>query len=363
MVERRHRFHLFRSDGVKYFHKHLYGVDNSSNDVIVELKQLSLKYDIFRLRRVGMKDFVAVLGSINSDTVLNIPRLPHEGESLSFFSTARRCGGKGANQAVGLAKLKVPVVMLGAVGDDETGNDLLRNMKNYFVDADSVKKISGTPTGAAYVLVEPDGANRILAMSGANFALDPVDVNKWRDIIASAIALVIQLEIPISVVARAVELATLSDVPVCIDAGPIPPHTDLTQVLSAATLVSPNRTELSLLTHMPTSSLDACFDAIDQLRKQGLRNIVSKLDVDGAAIVSDSYRVHIKAKPVVARDTTGAGDAFMAAMVRAWCVDKLPLPQAVQWGNLAGAITASRKGIHEAMPTYRELLAEWHGTR
>ncbi len=309
-----------------------------------------------------MNGFVAVLGSINSDTVLNIPRLPRKGESLSFFSMAKRGGGKGANQAVGLAKLDVPVVMLGAVGGDAMGDDLLRNMQKYAIDVDSVKKISGSQTGAAYVLVEPDGTNRILTICGANCALDPVDVEKWRDIIASAIALVIQLEVPVPVVARAVELATGSGVPVCLDAGPIPPQTDLTKVLGAATLVSPNRIELSLLTNMPTSSLGECLDATDQLRKQGLRNIVSKLDADGAVMVSESYRQHIKAKPVVVCDTTGAGDAFMAAMVRAWCVEKLPLPIAVQWGNCAGAITASRKGIHEAMPTYFELRESVQGT-
>ena len=292
---------------------------------------------------------LVVVGSVNLDLVLHVDRIPGVGETLLALGQEEFLGGKGANQAVAAAKLGVPVEMIGRVGDDTYGERLRDGLREAGVGAAAVAAVAG-PSGLAIILHALDGANSIVVQPGANASLTPDDIEERATIIDNASALLLQLETPMDSVAAAARLAHAHGVPVILDpapAQPLPP-----ELLAATTWLTPNETEAQSLTGLQTGNPG---QIAERLLALGARNVALKLGERGAFLAgADCEPTHIPAMPVVALDTTAAGDCFNAAFA-ARLVAGDPPPAAARYACAAAALCITRAGAQASMPTAAEV--------
>ena len=254
---------------------------------------------------------VVVVGSINVDYIVRVPRRPGAGETVSEGILEVHPGGKGANQAVAAAYCGVPVYMVARVGDDSAGAQRLAELENAGVATAFVARSPGMATGSAFVTVTPDGENTIVVAPGANAGLETPDVERATEILGSAAVLVAQLEVPLASVTRAVELAGPHTQVVlnCAPARPLGP-----ELLGRVDVLVVNEPEAAVLTGHAFSSTVGAFSMAEQLLALGPPAAVVTLGAEGAVLVGPGQRVHVPAPKVAVRDTTGAGDAFVGAL-------------------------------------------------
>ncbi len=268
--------------------------------------------------RPGKQGRIAVIGSCMVDLVTYVDRMPAAGETLAAPRFEMGFGGKGANQAVAAAKLGAEVMMVGCLGDDAFGHDTLRNFADLGVDARHVRLVPGASSGVAPIFVEPSGENRILIVKGANEALSPADIDVAADDLRGCALILLQLEVPLATVYHAVAWGARHGVPVLLNPAPADAALDVSRLGSLAFLV-PNQTELALLTGLPTASRAEAELAARRLTEAGLPRVIVTLGGDGALLVERTEPAwHVPALPVLAVDTTGAGDAFIGAFARTW---------------------------------------------
>jgi ribokinase len=253
---------------------------------------------------------IAVIGSSMTDLVTNITRMPERGETIEAPSFFIAHGGKGANQAVAAAKLGSRVLFVGNVGNDAFGAAALENFSAHRVDTRFIGIVAGVASGVAPIFVEPNGENRILIIKGANDRLTPGDVDAARDELAECDAIVLQLEVPLSTVYRAIELGAQLDRTVILN--PAPATLDLAlERLRGVAFVVPNQTELALLSGLPCGTPSEAETAAQTLLAAGVGTVIVTLGAAGASIVTSQGTQHVDAPHVTAVDTTGAGDAFI----------------------------------------------------
>lgn len=289
-----------------------------------------------------MSDHIVVVGSLNMDLVVRAPRHPKVGETILGGEFRTYPGGKGANQAVAVARLGSRVHMVGKIGTDSFGDTLLETISENGVDIDHVRRDAGVPTGVAFITVDKEGQNTIVVASGANASLTPRDVSAAEEAFVGAGVLLLQLEIPLDVVERAISLARQHNVLVVLN--PAPAQVLDADLLAEVDYLIPNQTELALLAGQDTT--DA---AIDVLLRHGIRGLVVTLGGDGALIVDKGEKIHLPTYNVPVVDTTAAGDAFAAAFSVA-LTEGLPLIEATRWGNAAGAMTVMKAGAQPSLP-------------
>mgnify|MGYP002335991299 CR=1 FL=1 len=276
---------------------------------------------------------VTVVGSINVDVLIRTARLPLPGETVLGRSVERSPGGKGANQAVALARLGVPVALVSAVGDDPDGVLSLRSLPG--VDVTAVRTV-GAPTGQALITVDESGQNTIVVATGANDLVVPP---------AGCGALVVQLEVPLPTVARAVAGATGL---VVLNAAPAVKLSP--ELLAQVDVLVVNETELLVVAGRPTVAA-----AVDDLVRLVRQAVVVTLGAAGCLVATGADRVEVPSPQVTAVDAVGAGDAFTAALTwqllaGATLIDA----SAVACG--AGALSVTRRGARSS-PTRAELDA------
>lgn len=289
-----------------------------------------------------MKRRIAVIGSSNVDLVTHIPRMPEPGETLAALSFETGPGGKGANQAVAAAKLGADVLFMTRVGDDAFGDGLLAGYRAAGIDIPLAHAVRGTPTGAATILVEPSGENRILIAAGANATLSPNDVDAAADALASCGLLLLQLEIPLETVYRAIDWAAGADVAVLLN--PAPAHLDLDVArLAGVTFLAPNQNELALLSGLPVGSRVEAEAAAKTLVAHGVPTLIVTLGADGALVVDAQGTLHVPAPKVEPVDTTGAGDAFIGAFAARWVATR-DVAQSVEQAVCYAADSTTRAG-------------------
>ena len=209
---------------------------------------------------------VLVFGSINMDLVARAPRLPVPGETLlgSDFFTAP--GGKGANQAVAIARLGVPTQMVGRVGGDSFGNELLSSLQTSGVQTDNVLVDEATSSGVAVIVVNDAGENQIIIIPGANGRVDETDIERLTSLLPGATALLLQFEIPMQAVLLAAQAARRAGVPVILDPAPAPLEVP-PELYPLVDIVTPNEVEAGQLVGFPVDQLEAvevggsCFTA------------------------------------------------------------------------------------------------------
>lgn len=293
---------------------------------------------------------IVVVGSINSDLVVRTPRLPLPGETVTAHSRSTHNGGKGANQAVALARLCRDVSFVGAVGSDPDGDRLVTALASEGVDTSAIKR-SDIPTGLAVVLVDDAGENSIVGVLGANGDLGEFDIDTNVELIRSADVVLVQLEIPIDVVTAAVANATGT---VVLNPAPARPLGE--DLLACVDYLVPNRTELATLAGTPTPDSDVeVLNAVCELGFAGIT--VVTLGAGGAIAISNN-EVVARAEPPEASvvDTVGAGDAFCAGLVDAIAAEAA-IGDALRWAVACGTHATTVKGAQPSMPTTADAEA------
>jgi ribokinase len=295
---------------------------------------------------------IGVIGSANMDLVAQVPRAPGAGENVRGRDLREIPGGKGANQAVGVARLGAECHFVGKVGADGFGDALRENLRREGVNTTHLATEAGAPSGIALIMVDANGQNSIVVCPGANGCLRPEDVTPLRGELETLDAIVMQLEVPIDTVAAVIALAEEVETPVVLDAGP--PLHGAPDELFRVDILTPNEAEASALAGRPVRDLREAESAAREFLSRGAGAVVLKLGEKGALLVTPETVEHFPAHKVQVVDTTAAGDAFTAALA-VFRAEGLPLREAVALANCAGALAATRPGAQPSMPTRREV--------
>ncbi len=295
--------------------------------------------------------YVCVVGSLNMDLVVKVPRLPEVGETLAGGTFATFPGGKGANQAVGAARLGAHVALVGRVGADAFGDQHLAALRREGIDLTHVRADPGAATGVASITVDAAGKNMIVVAPGANMRLRPEDIDAAAGAITSARVLLLQLEVPLDTVLRAARIGRECGALVCLDPAPAAPLPD--SLYRLVDVINPNETEARILTGLPVTTIPETERAAEALLQKGVGAAVVKLGERGSFYLFAGGRAHVPAIPVKALDTTAAGDAFAAALGIALGEGKA-LPAAVRFATHTAALKVTRMGA-QSLPTRAEV--------
>ncbi|MGI6643812.1 MAG: ribokinase [Bacillota bacterium] len=307
---------------------------------------------------------ILVLGSLNVDFVVTAEVRPGPGETVTGSSFRIHPGGKGANQAVAAARAGGTVSMAGRVGDDSFSSVLKNSLHESGVSQDLVFQTPGTSTGCAVITVDKSGENSIVVVPGANGLVGSEDVDRLFDAACSGKktlyeAVLLQLEIPLPSVLRAMEMAHRCGIPVMLDPAPAPsPGRELPlDKLRFVDTIMPNRHEASVLTGRHVHDVESAALAAKDLLGFGVKRAIVKLGDMGAVMGEGDCLRHVPGFKVEAVDTTAAGDTFAGALaVR--LVEGSSLHQACIFANAAGAISVTRPGAQPSMP-YRSEIQEF----
>ncbi|MFI2640254.1 ribokinase [Streptomyces sp. NPDC018610] len=300
-----------------------------------------------------MHDYdLLVVGSANADLVIGVERRPAAGETVLGSDLAVHPGGKGANQAVAAARLGARTALLARVGDDAHGRLLLDSQRAAGVDPAGVL-VGGAPTGVALITVDPSGDNSIVVSPGANGRLTPKDVRAAAGLVRSARVVSAQLEIPLETVVEAVR--RLADGSRFV-LNPSPPRELPPELLEACDPLIVNEHEAKVILGGDGVGDDP-EDWARALLARGPRSVVVTLGAEGALVASaDGAAVRVPSVKVDAVDTTGAGDAFTAAL--AWRLGAgASLAEAATYAARVGAVAVTRRGAQESYPTADEVEA------
>lgn len=289
---------------------------------------------------------VFVFGSLNMDLVINSPYLPQQGETMFGSGFMTNPGGKGANQAAACGKLGAEVYMGGAVGSDSFGRSLLDGMAAWGVNTDAIRIIPDCSSGVAVILVI-DKDNRIILDGGANQQVTTGDVDRLLGNAQAGDILLCQLENPLNVVGYA--LKTARDRGMYVILNPAPMDVAVREFLPFCDMLVLNETEFAALCQEP---LDA---GSRKLLDLGLREVILTLGSKGYCHVTHGQIVCQEGISVQAVDTTAAGDTFCGALA-ARLAQGESVTQSLAFANKAAAITVTRKGAQQAIPTLKEVI-------
>jgi ribokinase len=300
---------------------------------------------------------LVVVGSSNMDLVVRSPRIPVSGETILGGDFLMVPGGKGANQAVAIAKLGAHAIFVARLGDDVFGHQSLENFQNEHVDTRYVTLTPDVPSGVALITVDAVGNNAIVVAPGANAKLSPEDVRRAQSDIASAGAVVAQLEVPLATVQCTAELAQQAGVIFILNpapAQPLPPA-----LLALVTVLTPNEIEAEILTGVKVVGPESACEAADRLLEAGVKSAIITMGAKGFLLAEGARREHIAAEQVNAVDTTAAGDAFTGSLAVGLGRGQ-GLCEAALFANRAAALCVTKRGAQPSMPTMDEVR---NGTR
>ncbi|UVI30148.1 ribokinase [Paenibacillus spongiae] len=294
---------------------------------------------------------IVVVGSLNMDMVVSLNHRPARGETVLGSDFFMNAGGKGANQAVAASKLGATVAMIGKVGSDLFGEQLLANLAEAGVDCHAIETITEDATGVAFVTLDSEGDNSIVVAPGANLRLTPEDVERHEELIKQAKLLMVQLEVPLETVKAAIAIARRYKVPVLLD--PAPAQTLSEELLGLVDYIVPNETEIKQLTGIHVhDQVTAKLAAVELLRK-GVTTVFAKLGEKGIVVVNANRTFFVESYEVDAVDSTAAGDAFAGAVGTA-IVGGKDIWAAAKFASAIGALTVTRKGAQASMPSLEE---------
>ncbi len=293
------------------------------------------------------KKKILVIGSSNTDMTIKADRLPAPGETILGGEFVMGRGGKGANQAVAASRLGGDVTFVCKVGKDLFGKESVESYKRETIDTEHIL-YSERSSGVALIMVAEDGENCISVASSANDDFSVEDVESLRGLICSSDYLILQLEIPVTSVARAAQIAHEAGVYVILNPAPA---VNLPEALfHNIDLITPNQTELALLTGVKDDNRAAAKKIIEM----GVHSIVMTMGSRGCAIVNEKDFIQIDACKVKAVDATAAGDTFCGALCVA-LAEGHTLVEAAQFATKASALTVQRRGAQESIPYRREI--------
>lgn len=293
---------------------------------------------------------IVVVGSLMTDLVVRVPRLPVVGESLIGHSFEVFVGGKGGNQALAAVRAGAShVSIIGRVGDDDFGRRITDELTTGGVDCSFVTLDPREGTGVAVPIVLDDGRNAIVALPRANLALAPAHVFEAGDAIRAADMVLVQFEVGMAAIEAAMRIAREANVPVLLNPAPIAPHP--ANVPGLASVIVANEIEAAAL--VPTARGDHAAEA-GALRDLGPSLAVVTLGAAGAVVANSDSVSHVPAFVVEAVDSVGAGDAFCGALAVALC-EGMSAHAAVRFAGAAGALACTRPGAAPSLPTRRQI--------
>ncbi|GED69284.1 ribokinase [Brevibacillus reuszeri] len=293
---------------------------------------------------------IVVVGSINMDLVTHVHHLPKAGETISSHSFQLIPGGKGANQAVAAARLGAHVSMIGMVGSDENGSILLSGMSDSKVHLEGVSR-QGT-TGMAFINVSDDGENNIVLVPGANALVSVEHIEQNIALLEQSDVILLQLEIPLAVVSHVAKRAKEMGKLVILNPAPACelPH----ELLRAVHTVTPNETELEILTGLPVRTIEEVQAAARKLLERGPQRAIVTIGEKGALLVTADKASHIPAYRVEPVDTTAAGDSYTAAFA-VGLTKGMSEEEAASFASKVAAIVVTKEGAQPSLPTLEEV--------
>jgi ribokinase len=295
------------------------------------------------------------LGSVNVDFQVHTDRWPEPGETLLGQDFLMIGGGKGANVAFLACRLGVNARLLARVGEDALAEEALRPLREVGVDLGATKHVAGEQTGVALITVRPEGDKGIILAANANAAWTPTDAEEVATAVRDAppgSVLVADLEVPASIVQRALETARQHGLRAVLD--PSPAGRLIPALYPAVDYLTPNPAEAEQLTNMPVRSVEDAFRAGEVLLERGVGAALMKLGAGGCVVVSAGMREHLPAVPVRVVDQTGAGDAFAGALAVA-LLEGQQVNEAARFAVAAATLAVTRYGSQPSYPTRAEL--------
>ncbi|HET8852687.1 MAG TPA: ribokinase [Ktedonobacteraceae bacterium] len=305
---------------------------------------------------------ILVIGSLNMDQIVQVSRLPMLGETLLTASSLRIApGGKGANQAVAMARLGASVTLAGRVGNDPFGVQLLRSLKADNVETGMVVIDQEASSGIALIFLTPEGNNAIVVASGANMRVgqDQAELAHYFAAISQTRALVLQLEIPLETVTTLITAGHTSGIPVVLNLAPaqLLPW----EILKQVEVLVANEQEAGLLCGQQVDNMEDAGTVATLLHQQGIATVAITLGAQGALLVTGdgvggTRSIYQPAPKVQVLDTTAAGDCFVGALTVALTEGQTP-EQALRFAVYASALKVTKFGAQPGLPTRAEVEA------
>lgn len=300
-----------------------------------------------------MSTQVIVVGSINMDMVVKTSHIPQPGETVLGGEFFMNPGGKGANQAVSIARLGGNVAFIGKIGDDIFGKQSYQLFDEEGVDTSGILSDRNSPSGIALITVDEDGENSIVVAPGANARLKPEDVKLMSEKYPQGGIILLQLEIPMETVAFAAQLAC--DRGWLVIVNPAPANKHIHSLFPLIDILTPNVPEAEMLSGICINDIETAKQAAEHIHEQGVKNVIITLGKDGAAVLDNGTFTHIPAPVVDAVDTTAAGDVFNGALAVALSEGK-NLTDATEFACGAASIAVTKMGAQSSIPYRNEVL-------
>jgi len=299
-----------------------------------------------------MNGKILVIGSSNTDMVVQSEKLPVPGESVVGHQFLMNPGGKGANQAVAAAKLDGKVTFIAKVGNDIFGMEAKKGFEAHGMDTSYIIEDIENPSGVALIMVDAKGENCISVALGANLALKKVEIDAAEQAFVEADFLLMQLEVPLETVIHAAETANSKGIKVVLN--PAPAQAIPAALYKHLHIITPNETEASMLTGIEVTDEVSAMKAAKALKAKGAEIVIITLGSKGALVVSDDMEELVPSQKVKAVDTTAAGDTFNGALV-VGLSEGMALKEAVVFANKAAALSVTKMGAQSSIPLRNEL--------
>ena len=294
---------------------------------------------------------ICVIGSLNMDLVVNVDTMPKPGQTIIGSNFKEVPGGKGANQAVAMARLNGNVSMIGKVGEDGFGQTLINSLKNDKVDTTYIQTSKGA-TGVALITVDKNAQNSIVVSPGANFEVKEDDIDNNIEAIKNSDIVVLQLETPLNTIKYALNKAKELNKYTILNPAPAVKLDD--EIIKNVDLLTPNETELEIISGVSIETEEDIQKAAQIRIEKGVKELIVTLGSKGSLYINKEKSMFKKAYKVEAVDTTAAGDSYTGALAVALSQDK-NIEDAMDFASKVGALSVLKEGAQSSLPTLEDV--------
>ena len=294
---------------------------------------------------------ICVIGSLNMDLVVNVDTMPKPGQTIIGSNSKEVPGGKGANQAVAMARLNGNVSMIGKVGEDGFGQTLINSLKNDKVDTTYIQTSKGA-TGVALITVDKNAQNSIVVSPGANFEVKEDDIDNNIEAIKNSDIVVLQLETPLNTIKYALNKAKELNKYTILNPAPAVKLDD--EIIKNVDLLTPNETELEIISGVSIETEEDIQKAAQIMIEKGVKELIVTLGSKGSLYINKEKSMFKKAYKVEAVDTTAAGDSYTGALAVALSQDK-NIEDAMDFASKVGALSVLKEGAQSSLPTLEDV--------
>lgn len=300
-----------------------------------------------------MKYDIAVVGSINMDVIVEVPSFPSYGQTAFCDKISYIPGGKGANQAVTVSQMQKKVCMIGAVGQDSAGTQLIENLNARNIDTSHILSVKDHGTGTFVAIIDQTGENTMVGTKGANDQITNKDIDAIFSKLEADILLV-QMETSQQSIIASMKIAKERGMYVILD--PAPADGIFEEAFQYADLILPNQQETEHITGVKVKDQQTAIQAAEAFHARGIPDVMVKMGAEGVLVSAKGKQTFIDSLKVKAVDTVGAGDCFAGA-VASRLLDTNDLVDAAKFATIAAGIKVSRAGGHDAIPSLKEVEA------